>query len=55
MDKNLPIMDKAEEIRLLQYTMAVTELIHVTKWRLSYASFLFSIYLGYCLAGCCGC
>jgi hypothetical protein len=25
MDKNLPIMDKAEEMPLLQYTMAVTE------------------------------
>ena len=25
MDKNLPIMDKAEEMSLLQYTMTVTE------------------------------
>ena len=25
MDKNLPIMDKAEEIKFLQYAMSVTE------------------------------
>ncbi len=25
MDKNLPIMDKAEKIQLLQYAMTVTE------------------------------
>ena len=31
------------------------KLTHKTKWRLSYASFLFSIDFGYCLAGCGGC
>lgn len=29
MDKNLPIMDKAEEMSLLQYAMTVTETYYI--------------------------
>ena len=31
MDKNLPIMDKAEEIRILQYAITVTEIYTLYK------------------------